>query len=79
MMRAPHELTHHKRRLKGAGQRDGASIANLILTEIQDRDRATGLVKYQAVVTKPRRPSAEQMSHKVIAPWRREPRTRMRT
>ena len=61
MMRAPHDLTHHKRRLKGVGQRAGAVIANPILSKVQLRDRAIGLVRYQAVVTKPRRPSPAHM------------------
>ena len=61
MMRAPHDLTHHKRRLKGVGQRAGAVIANPIHSKVQLRDRAIGLVRYQAVVTKPKRPSKAQM------------------
>ena len=67
MIGAPHELTHHKRRLKSAGQCDGASIPNLVTSKGQQRDRAISLVMCQAVVTKPGRLSAAHMQSQVIA------------
>ena len=71
MMCAPHELTHHKRCLEGAGQCDGASIPNLVTSKAQQRDRAIGLVLCQTVVTKPGRLSAAHMQSQVIARRRR--------
>ena len=67
MIGAPHEVSHHKRRLKGAGERDGASISNLVTLKVQQRDRAIALVMCQAVVPKPGRLSAAHLQSQVIA------------